>query len=83
MALLGGGCDLPLGALAEVAPGADAGIALVAAVFEPDGARVVRAQARAASPGAAAAAVAALLRERGAEDILSSASAASGAGSEA
>lgn len=65
LALLGGGCHLPLGCLAAVD---DAGIALEAVLGEVDEdittARVVRARAVAADPAGAAAACAAELRRQ-------------------
>jgi hydroxymethylbilane synthase len=78
MAALGGGCDLPLGSLAE-ARGSDA-VRLVAAVFEPGGTRTARAEAEAATPAEAAAAVVAVLLDAGAEDILAAARDAAAAG---
>ena len=81
MAALGGGCDLPLGALAQVEPNGPQGVELVAAVISPEGKRIVRAEARAGSPAEAARAVAGMLRERGAQEILS-AVAAAGSGAE-
>ncbi len=78
MAALGGGCDLPLGGLAtDVEAGAETQVALAAAVIDPAGSRVVRAEASASTPGGAAAAVAALLREGGADEILSAAASGS------
>jgi hydroxymethylbilane synthase len=67
MARLGGGCALPLGALATVVPG---GIRLVALVASPDGGVIVRAEAEAATPGGGAEAAAAELLAQGAADIL-------------
>lgn len=64
---LGGGCALPLGALA-VARGDT--IRLAAVVAAPDGSRVVRAAAEAADPDRIAAIVAAALRDDGADEIL-------------
>ena len=69
MAALGGGCALPLGAYATV--GVD-GVHLIAVVATPDGAEVVRAEARAADPTEAAGQVVEVLRSAGAERILSS-----------
>jgi hydroxymethylbilane synthase len=69
VAALGGGCQLPLGALATIHGGE---IELQAAVCSPDGARVIRAQA--SGPLSAATAlgerVAAQLARDGATDIL-------------
>jgi hydroxymethylbilane synthase len=69
VAALGGGCQLPLGALAQ--PDAD-GLHLVGVVLSPDGARALRAQAR--GPAAEAAAlgrqVAGELLAQGAAGIL-------------
>ena len=66
---IGGGCNVPLGALATCAEGA---LALRAVVASPDGRRIVRAVARA--PAAAWSGVvddvAAQLRDGGADDIL-------------
>src|SRR6185503_14382369 len=61
VAALGGGCQLPLGALASVI-GAD--MEVQAVVCSPDGGRVIRAHARGAASGAAA------LGERVAADLL-------------
>jgi hydroxymethylbilane synthase len=65
---LGGGCALPLGAVATV-DGSD--VRLIAVVATPDGGEVLRAEATAAMPEEAAAAVAASLIAAGAERILS------------
>jgi hydroxymethylbilane synthase len=67
MARLGGGCALPLGALATVSPDA---VRLVALVATPDGTRIVRVEAEAETPGGAAEAAAAELLARGAGEIL-------------
>jgi len=72
---LGGGCALPLGALAEVAGGGGGGgggggIALTAIVCLPDGSRLLRASAEAATPEDAASRVAKELIDAGAEQIL-------------
>ncbi len=67
MARLGGGCALPLGALATVA--ADS-VRLVALVATPDGSRIVRAESEAATPEGAAEAASAELLAGGAGDIL-------------
>jgi hydroxymethylbilane synthase len=64
---LGGGCALPLGALATVD---GAGIVLDAVVATPDGSRLLRARADAPSPDDAAASVAKILIDDGAEAIL-------------
>jgi hydroxymethylbilane synthase len=67
MARLGGGCALPLGALATVAGDT---VRLVALVATPDGSRIVRAESEAATPEGAAAAVSAELLAGGAGEIL-------------
>jgi hydroxymethylbilane synthase len=66
---LGGSCTIPLGAYAEIVAG---GIYLRALVASPDGKRTVRAEGVAEIQGGEALGlrVAALLRERGAEEIL-------------
>ena len=72
-ARLGGGCNVPFGALATVAEGA---LLLRAVVASPDGRRIVRAmgQAPAAEAPATVDAVAARLLEGGADEILRGAS---------
>jgi hydroxymethylbilane synthase len=69
VAMLGGGCNLPLGVLAEVT-GAE--ITLTAALAELDGSRVLRAAASgpATDPAALAAEAVAQLREHGSEGVL-------------
>jgi hydroxymethylbilane synthase len=67
MARLGGGCALPLGALATVAGDS---VRLVALVATPDGSRIVRAESEAATPEGAAAAASAELLAGGAGEIL-------------
>lgn len=67
MRRLGGGCALPLGALAR---DRDGRIDLVAVVASPDGARVARAAVRAPDPERAAEAAARRLVEEGASEIL-------------
>jgi hydroxymethylbilane synthase len=67
MARLGGGCALPLGALATVTGDT---VRLVALVASPDGSRIVRAESEAATPEGAAEAVSAELLARGAGEIL-------------
>jgi hydroxymethylbilane synthase len=67
MARLGGGCALPLGALATVAGDS---VRLVALVATPDGSRIVRAESEAATPEEAAAAASAELLAGGAGEIL-------------
>jgi hydroxymethylbilane synthase len=67
MALLGGGCALPLGALAQ----ANAGdVRLHAVVVSPDGAELHSADAAASDPAAVASTVAELLLAAGAGEIL-------------
>jgi hydroxymethylbilane synthase len=68
MARLGGGCALPLGALATL-HGED--VHLTAVVATPDGQRVVRTDAEAGGPEQAADSAAERLLRRGADDILS------------
>ena len=68
MVRLGGGCALPLGALATRRGD---GVHLVAVVATPDGERLVRADAEAREPEEAADSVADRLLRRGAGDILS------------
>jgi len=67
MARLGGGCALPLGALATVTLES---IRLVALVATPDGSRIIRAEAEAATPEGAAQAASAELLAGGAREIL-------------
>jgi hydroxymethylbilane synthase len=67
MARLGGGCALPLGALATVTGDT---VRLVALVASPDGSRIVRAESEGATPEGAAEAVSAELLARGAGEIL-------------
>jgi hydroxymethylbilane synthase len=67
MARLGGGCALPLGALATVAGDT---VRLVAVVATPDGSRIVRAESEAATPEGAAEAASAELLAGGAGEIL-------------
>jgi hydroxymethylbilane synthase len=64
---LGGGCDLPLGALATVDQDI---VSVVAVVAMPDGSRMVRAGGEAADPEGAAAVTARALIDAGAESIL-------------
>jgi hydroxymethylbilane synthase len=66
--MIGGGCDLPLGAIAAV-KGDE--LRLAAVVCAPDGSRILRAAADASEPQRAARIVAASLREQGADEILS------------
>lgn len=68
--LMGGGCTVPLGALASVD---GRSLRLAALVAAPDGSRVVTASAEGSSerPEDAAATVAAILKASGAEEILS------------
>jgi hydroxymethylbilane synthase len=65
--LLGGGCDLPLGALAATKGDR---IRIVAVVATPDGAKVVRAAAESTEPAVAASTLAQRLKADGAERIL-------------
>lgn len=67
MARLGGGCALPLGALATVTGDT---VRLVALVATPDGSRIVRAESEAATPEGAAEAASAELLAGGAGEIL-------------
>jgi hydroxymethylbilane synthase len=67
---IGGGCDLPLGAIAAVKGDA---IRLAAVVAAPDGSQVLRAAAEAGDPERAALRVAESLREQGADRILAAA----------
>jgi hydroxymethylbilane synthase len=67
MARLGGGCALPLGALATVAGDT---VRLVALIATPDGSRIVRAECEAATSEGAAAAASAELLAGGAGEIL-------------
>jgi hydroxymethylbilane synthase len=68
MARLGGGCALPLGALATLH---GEGVHLTAVVATPDGQRIVRVDAEAEGPDQAADSAADRLLRRGAGDILS------------
>jgi hydroxymethylbilane synthase len=65
--LLGGGCDLPLGALAAVKGDR---IRMVALVATADGAKVVRAAVESTDPAVAASTLAQRLRAEGADRIL-------------
>jgi hydroxymethylbilane synthase len=65
--LLGGGCDLPLGALAATKGDR---IRMVALIASADGAKVVRTAAESSDPGVAASTLAERLRADGAERIL-------------
>jgi hydroxymethylbilane synthase len=67
MRRIGGGCAVPLGAIAAVKNDA---IRLAACVASPDGVRVVEAAAEASDPGRAAALVAEALGAKGANAIL-------------
>ena len=66
--LLGGGCTMPLAAFAEQL--ADGALNLRALLAQPDGRRVLRAEARGTDAIALGAAVAAELRAQGADEIL-------------
>jgi len=68
MDLLGGGCALPFAAFANVDE--DHSVELRAAVFEPDGSNLVRAEAVSDDPNEAAQLVYEGMLERGAVDIL-------------
>ena len=68
MRRLGGGCALPLGALADVEDGR---VRMVAAVFTPDGAREARTAVVGVDPEEVATQAEADLRAAGAEEILS------------
>jgi len=65
--LLGGGCDLPLGALAATKGDR---IRMVALVATPDGAKLVRTASESSDPGVAASTLAQRLRADGADRIL-------------
>jgi hydroxymethylbilane synthase len=67
LAELGGGCDLPCGALARVVDGV---LEIEALLASPDGHVVLRATARASDPLEAGRAVAAALMERGGRSLL-------------
>ena len=67
VALLGGGCALPLGAHAEESKGS---VYLRAIVLAPDGSRVAATEMRAEDAPSVAAATADALREQGADQIL-------------
>ena len=67
MAMLGGGCALPLGAYAERR---EDGVRMLAVVIRPDGSDLIWAQAEAGSPVEVADEVASILRAGGAEAIL-------------
>jgi hydroxymethylbilane synthase len=71
LAELGGGCDLPCGALAHVD---DDGVAIEALLAAPDGHVVLRAHARDADPVVAGRAVASELMEHGGRSLLEQAS---------
>jgi hydroxymethylbilane synthase len=65
--LLGGGCDLPLGAFAATKGDR---IRMVAIVASPDGAKIVRTASESADPGVAASTLAQRLKADGADRIL-------------
>ena len=65
--LMGGGCDLPLGALAATKGDR---IRMVALVASPDGAKIVRTASESTDPGIAASTLAQRLRDDGAGRIL-------------
>ena len=67
MALLGGGCALPLGALADASGG---GVHLRSVVVSPDGSQLLSAETTESAPVLAASAVAEQLLASGARDIL-------------
>jgi hydroxymethylbilane synthase len=67
MALLGGGCALPLGALADASGG---GVHLRSVVVSPDGSQLLSAETTETAPVLAASAVAEQLLASGARDIL-------------
>jgi len=67
MAVLGGGCALPLGAFAEVT---ERGVRLTAVVLSPDGDRVARCQVEAPTPAEATERAARDLVAAGADEIL-------------
>ena len=69
LAALGGGCNVPLGAHAVADP---AGLSLSAFVAEPDGGRLLRAQAAGADPEELGRRVAADLAARGARELMRS-----------
>jgi hydroxymethylbilane synthase len=73
--ILGGGCTMPLGAYAEEA--ADGTLHLRALLAEPDGGKVLRAEARGADALALGGEVAAALRAQGADAILAALAAGS------
>jgi hydroxymethylbilane synthase len=64
---LGGGCALPIGALAQAAAGS---VRMIAVVAGPDGRRVVRTDVEASTPGGAADEAARALLRGGAAEIL-------------
>ena len=64
---LGGGCALPIGALAQAAGGS---VRMIAVVAGPDGRRVVRTDVEASTPGGAAEEAAHALLGGGAAEIL-------------
>ena len=64
---LGGGCQVPIGAFAEPAAG---GLRLTAVVARPDGSLVLREQQSGQDPEKLGTAVGAVLRQKGAEQIL-------------
>jgi hydroxymethylbilane synthase len=68
VAMLGGGCALPLGAYAE---DRDGGVRMLAVVVRPDGTDLIWGQAEAPTPAGVAEEVARLLRDGGADGILS------------
>ncbi len=67
MARFGGGCALPLGAIAEPVA---SGIRMIAIVLTPDGGREARARVEAATPAEAAELAARDLLAAGADEIL-------------
>jgi hydroxymethylbilane synthase len=67
VALLGGGCSLPLGAFAEATDGT---VRMRAVVLRPDGSDAIRAEAEGATAEAAAQLVSEEIRRAGGDRIL-------------
>jgi hydroxymethylbilane synthase len=71
LGLLNGGCQVPIGAYAEIAPGPDGPeIVLTGMVASPDGSRILKEKASGTDPGLVGQQVAQALLARGADVIL-------------
>jgi hydroxymethylbilane synthase len=73
LGLLNGGCQVPIGAYAEVVNGEDSNLVLTGLVASPDGSRILKETASGKDPGKLGETVAQLLLARGADVILAEA----------